>query len=114
MVTSSDNIKAIVFKNGSLIKYTPFEPDGIPKPKDITEMLTFYGIDGDKEVPCPACPMSSQLKYMIAHLNDGFSHTYSSTYKADNDEIKCTNVKSYLNHSWSFKQIGKWLESLGY
>ncbi len=89
-----------------------------PSNNDITAMLRFYGIDGDKVTQCPECEMISPIRYVITHLNDSrFTHTYSSMKTmADNvDKLWASpGLQSYENHAWTFKQLGKWLEGLGY
>ena len=74
----------------------------IPTGEDVNEMLEFYGIDSDKTFQCPACTeMGAVMRVMITHLNDsGYLQTPIGVM-----------VK---NHDWTFKQIGKWLEKLGY
>lgn len=94
-------------------KYKP-----APSHIDITAMLKFYGIDGDRVVQCPECEMISPIRYVITHLNDSrFTHTYSSmkTLKDNKENIwTAPGIQGYENHAWTFKQMGKWLEGLGY
>lgn len=91
----------------------------IPSQQDINEMMEFFGMDADKMVKCPECNMKCQLKFMITHLNDRgetYSASYSTGWGKGNIKgfLKQEDVKRFENHEWSFKQIGKWLESLGY
>lgn len=91
----------------------------IPSQLDISDMLKFFGMDADKMVNCPECKMKCQLAHMIPHLNDR-GETYSASYNTGWGKgtikgfLKQENIKCFKNHEWSFKQIGKWLESLGY
>ncbi len=104
------------------IKIEGEELIGLSKPApshiDITAMLKFYGIDGDRVVQCPECKMISPIRYVITHLNDSrFSHTYSSmkTLKDKGDKLwTAPGIQAYENHAWTFKQMGQWLEGLGY
>lgn len=109
----------INFKNGSSIEVS--EDMGklvaistYPTADDIEKMLKFFGIDSNRMVKCPECDMYCRIRYMMPHLNDSFGKTYSSTYKLDNEIVTPPDISSFENHGMSFKQIGKWLESLGY
>ena len=109
----------INFKNGSSIEVsedmgTLHSVVNIPTQKDIDDMLKFFGVDSDKMVDCPECLMRCQIKFMITHLNDK-GNTWSASYKmSELPKSGPTQIKSFDNHQWTFKQIGKWLESLGY
>ncbi len=91
----------------------------IPSQDDLSNMMKFFGMEADKIVQCPECDMKCQLVHMIPHLNDR-GDTYSASYSTAwgksifSDILKQNNIKCFTNHEWSFKQIGKWLESLGY
>jgi len=93
-------------------------PSQHPTHDDISKMFEFYGINGDKIVQCPECEMISPIRYVITHLNDlTYTHTYSSMNAIKDNIDKLWNapgIESYENHAWTFKQIGKWLEGLGY
>jgi len=122
----------INFKNGSTLtasnileakkildKFEPqFVPLAHPSHDDITKMLEFYGINADKIIQCPECNMMSPIRFLITHLNDSkFSHTYSSIHSLDENPTGwnvSSRIQSYENHALTFKQIGKWLEGLGY
>lgn len=103
--------KEIIIEDVS--KYKP-----APTHINITDMLKFYGIDGDKVIQCPECKMISPIRYIITHLNDSrFTHTYSSMKKLTDTGDKlwtAPGIQAYENHAWTFKQLGKWLEGLGY
>ncbi len=126
----------INFKNGSKIVVSdivvgPSKLDSVygvsvinslshyPSQLDISDMLKFFGMDADKMVKCPECNMKCQLVHMFPHLNDR-GETYSASYSTGwgkgtiKGVLKQDNVKCFKNHKWSFKQIGKWLESIGY
>ncbi len=78
-----------------------------PTAEDVDEMLSDYGIDPHKMIQCPACAeLCGNMRLIIAHLNDT-----GSRHSIDNAKIKYFDIE---NHSWTFKQIGKWLEGLGY
>ena len=86
----------------------------IPTQKDIDDMLKFIEIDSNEMVNCPECDMRCQMKFMITHLNDK-GNTWSASYKSVvSSNSGPTQIMSFDNHSWTFKQIGKWLDSLGY
>ncbi len=86
----------------------------LPTQREVDDMLKFFGLDPDKTVDCPECDMKVQIKYMIIHLNDK-GLTWSSIYEMSQEpKAGPTQIKSFKNHMWTFKQIGKWLESIGY
>lgn len=70
----------------------------IPTAEDVDKMLSDYGIEPHKMFQCPVCAkLCGNMRLVIAHLND---------FGMDSSLIE--------NHGWTFKQIGKWLEGLGY
>ena len=122
----------INFKNGSKIVAGPVTNttkvfgvsvinslSHIPTQIDLDNMMGFFGIEGKKIVKCPECNMKCQIVHMIPHLNDR-GDTYSASYSTALGKgtikgfLKQEQIKRFTNHEWSFKQIGKWLESLGY
>jgi len=72
----------------------------------VTDMLKFYGIDPDELVQCPACDEIRCIRALIPHLNNEGYDLVLIPGRVDYKQIS--------NHSWTFKQMGKWLESLGH
>ncbi len=92
-------------EDNKIIGYQTYIPPVMcPSTDDIEKMLAFYGIGADKSTQCPECNIKLPMRSIITHLNDdGKSLTFGNN-----------SSLSYSNHSWTFKQIGKWLEGLGY
>jgi len=99
-----------------------------PNEKDIGDMFKFYGIDAEI-YECPVCDLKGSLRTLLPHLNNtesGFIETVYTTPKPTPEvdrpasgEITIPSGDSFIgeiheSHGWTFKQIGKWMESLGY
>lgn len=99
MAISSD------FTGTSLDGYqTQVTVESRPTIKDLETMLEFFGIKHDEKTQCPECDVMLQMRSLLVHLNDKGSF------------MACGSEGNYNvpNHGWTFKQIGKWLEEMGY
>jgi len=105
----------------------------VPQPNevDISNMFEFYGIDSEIH-QCPVCDLKGTLRTLLPHLNNtesGFIETVYPTPKSTPDKpivkgsesgaIAIPSGSSFIgeihpSHSWTFKQLGEWLETLGY
>lgn len=83
-----------------------------PDEQDITDMLSFYGIDQTKTYKCPVCDLKGSLRTLLPHLNN------TSTGYIEISESTGSSIAGVCelreSHGWNFKQLGKWMESLGY
>ncbi len=99
-----------------------------PNEKDIGDMFKFYGIDAEI-YECPVCDLKGSLRTLLPHLNNtesGFIGTVYATPKPTPEvdrpasgEITIPSGDSFIgeiheSHGWTFKQLGEWLETLGY
>ncbi len=71
-----------------------FEGDGFMPSFD--KIYERFGELDQKRVKCPECEYESSIMSLLPHLN--------------NDAMNSV----YTSHGWSFKEIGKWLQGLGY
>ena len=84
----------------------------LPRPRspiedEVQAMLRFFGIDPNKLTSCPACGIELIMRAMLPHLNNNGGDMFGDFDRMD-------SAKVTPNHSWTFKQIGKWLEEIGY
>ena len=104
-----------------------------PNEKDIGDMFKFYGIDAEI-YECPVCDLKGSLRTLLPHLNNtesGFIGTVYATPKPTPEDCDCEvdrpasgeitipSGDSFIgeiheSHGWTFKQLGEWLETLGY
>ncbi len=74
-------------------EYNFNKESGIGMCPDFGNIMEKFGLDHSKSIQCPECKISGAPLTILPHLN---------------------NDKDDYNHGWTFKQIGKWLKSIGY
>ena len=85
------------------------------KEEDILKMLDFYGIDKTKIYQCPVCSLQANMRSLLPHLNNSTSDAgYYDTAIPSGIVMGVSRCIEYKSHGWDFKQLGKWMESLGY
>ncbi len=73
-----------------------FESEGAFCPT-FSKIYERFGELNKEMIKCPECGLENNVISLLPHLN--------------NDSIPNT---TYKTHGWSFKEIGKWLQGLGY
>lgn len=59
-----------------------------------------YNLQREGEIECPECGVTGNFLIILTHLNNDFN---ANLFEEDNG-----------HHSFTFKQIGKWLKKIGY
>ena len=120
-----------------------FKLPNAPSSVDITNMFKFYGI-GDKIHKCPACGMEGNMRSLLPHLNnidragdlfkaDEGEYLGERTPEVDKpvvvESVEADRISGEIwipsggrvgivepirSHGWNFKQIGEWMNTLGY
>ena len=76
-----------------------------PNEDEILGMFKFYGIDINKIYQCPVCDLQANMREMLPHLNND---------KGVNFFVLDGFMDKFESHGWNFKQLGEWMDSLGY
>lgn len=82
-----------------------FKVTNSPNEHEILKMFKFYGVDINKTYKCPACDLEADIRTILPHLNND---------KGVNVFMLEGFTEKYGSHGWNFKQLGKWMETLGY
>ena len=82
-----------------------FKVPNSPNEHEILKMFKFYGVDINKKYQCPACNLEADIRTLLPHLNNDEG---VNVFMLDGFEDK------FQSHGWNFKQLGEWMDTLGY
>ena len=87
------------------ITHKQFKATNSPNEHEILKMFKFYGVDINKKYQCPACNLEADIRTLLPHLNNDEG---VNVFMLDGFEDK------FQSHGWNFKQLGEWMDTLGY
>ena len=87
------------------ITHKQFKVPTSPNEHEILKMFKFYGVDINKKYQCPVCNLEADMRTLLPHLNNDRG---VNVFMVDGFEDK------FQSHGWNFKQLGEWMDTLGY
>ena len=124
------------------ITHKQFKATNSPNEHEILKMFKFYGVDINKIYQCPVCNFEADMRTLLPHLNN-IDRTPDVFYADESEYLgelapkvdkpapevdrpvsgevfgvssgrSFSIVEPISSHGWNFKQIGEWMDTLGY